>query len=177
MNLIKVRNGKQIMNSSLYGQVSDLIRIENALDSEDNQKTQSELIELIQTKVDSVVYFAQSQEDLLEAFDKRIKELQEAKKIVSSRNERFEKYIISCLDLLQTQSLKGTLSTISLRKPSQIVEIYDEGLLSPELFRTKSIIEVDKETIKEKIKNGQEIQGAKLIEGKRTVSFKIGVKK
>lgn len=52
---------------------------------------------------------------------------------------------------------------ISYRRSTQ-VEVTDIGLLDADYLRTKTTVEPDKVAIKEALKNGEEVEGAKLVE-------------
>lgn len=173
---MSVENEKR--NQSLYQFTSELKTIEELLEREDSDalfERQNELANLITEKTDSIVYFNQSQEDYLELIDKRLKELQELKKKIIARQERFESYVLGCLDMLGVEKIKGKLASITIRKPRQVVEVYDESLLPPDFFRTKMIVEVDKIKLKEALENNEEIQGAKMSLGKKSISMKLGL--
>lgn len=164
-------------SSSLYKLTSELKTIETILEETDNGELferQNDLIELIQEKADSIVYYSQSQDDFIDAIDKRLKEIQELKKSVLKRQERFEQYVISCLDTLGVEKVTGNLATISIRKPRQSVEVFDENLLPGEFLRVKTVIEPDKIALKKALEEGQEIQGAKFKLGERSINFKLG---
>lgn len=151
--------------------VSELKQIEDILDDE-NEARKAELAELIVQKTDAIVYFNKSQDDLKGIIKARIKELQDFKKIVDNRESRFDRYIIECLKTLGIKKLSGQLNMITLRDPVQKVIIYDESVIDPRFIRIKK--EVDLQAIKEAIKNGEEVDGAKLEYGEHSVLFKVG---
>jgi len=167
----------QLEKKSLYGLTSELKLIEQMLEeSEDSGlfERQNELAMLIQEKADSIVYYSQSQDDFIDAVDKRLKEIQELKKSVLKRQERFEQYVIGCLDTLGVEKVTCNLATISIRKPRQSVEVFDENLLPGEFLRVKTVVEPDKIALKKALEEGQEIQGAKFKLGERSINFKLG---
>jgi hypothetical protein len=162
---------------SLYQLTSELKTIETILEETDSGELferQNDLINLIQEKADSVVYYSQSQDDFLDAIDKRLKEIQELKKSVLKRQERLEQYVLACLDTLGVEKVTGNLATIAIKKPRQSVEVFDENLLPVEFLRTKTIIEPDKIALKKVLDENQEIQGARLKLGERSINFKLG---
>lgn len=163
--------------NSLYALTSDLAQIEKILESEESSELfekQNELSTMIVEKVDSIVGYNQSQDDYLEAISNRIKELQELKKNVEKKQERFNKYVLTCMSQLNINSITGKISSIKIKEGSTSVEIYDESLLDAELFRAKTVIEPMKDEIKKLIKNGENVNGARLKKGDSKVVFKVG---
>jgi phage host-nuclease inhibitor protein Gam len=162
---------------SLYGLTSELRQLELILESECSEELATrneELIAIIQSKTDAVVYYKQQLDDYLDAVKKRESELKELRKITESQIEKYSKYVKVCMDQIGAKEIKGNLNSIKFRKGRESVEVYDEKILPPDFFRTKTIIEVDKEKIKKALDAGEMVDGAKIKQGEETVMFKVG---
>jgi hypothetical protein len=135
--------------------------------SEELEKT---LFEMIEKKTDAYIQFNQKLDDEMELAAKHIKRLQEFKKVRENAQERLKQYAIMCLERMGQQKISGDFGTISLRKPSQVLNILDEQKIPDEFASYVRI--VDKTKVKDAIKKGQEVEGASLSDGKKSVMFK-----
>jgi hypothetical protein len=167
---------------TLYGLTSDMQALENLLDQatatgeiegqeEAVGQLQNELTAMLQGKVDNVVYFNEYLEDTIEAASKRIKQLQDLKKTLENKQEGFQKYLLCCLDKLDTAEIRGDLKKIMVKKPTKKVEIEDENLLPVEFVKVTRTVAPMKTEIAKAIKAGQEVPGAKLIDGERSIKL------
>jgi hypothetical protein len=126
----------------------------------------------LKEKTDSVASYCRMLEhQIMAAKDEydRIKKILDQRK---NRLDKFKEYLVVCMDVLQESKLTGETSSIALRKPSKVVSIYDETLIPPQYLLEKKTVSVDKASIKEMLKNGHEIKGARLEDGKRSVNVK-----
>jgi hypothetical protein len=167
---------------SLYNISSQFLELEQKLIDQGGEVTEQdeiilkEINELLLNKVDSCVGFVQKQENFIDAIDSRINELQELKNKVKKGLEKFEDYAINCMEAMNKKELKGEFWKIVLPKRRESVEIFDIDQLPIDVIRVETIIKhsPDKKLIKEKIKAGEEVAGAKIVLGKQTISFKGG---
>lgn len=103
-------------------------------------------------------------------FDVLLKSMKDAKHDLESRirsTERIMDTIKSrCLDamrVLDTKSIKAADIAVSARRSEQ-VEVFDEALVCDEFWTEKVTRTVSKTAIKEAIKAGQEVQGARVVQ-------------
>lgn len=163
---------------TLYGSVAELKQIEELLEESESSELflrQEELTQLIINKTDSIVHYSKQQDDYLNLIEERIKELRALKTSVESSRMRFDNYVLSCLEMLGTNEIKGKLASLKVMKGRASVEVYDESLLAPELFRTKTIIEPDKIEIKKRLDANEDLQGARIKIGTNSIKYKIGL--
>jgi hypothetical protein len=167
-------------NMTLYDLSTELHQLENILEDAQGDvpeialEAQNRLLELIQSKTDACVGYAMSLEDYAGLIASKIKTMQTLLATVEKKQARYDDYVKSCLTLLGVKKISGKMNTISLRQPSKIVEIYDESLLPQEYFKRVESVTVSKQQIKDDLKAGKEIQGAKLSDGKESVNYKVG---
>jgi hypothetical protein len=105
----------------------------------------------------------------------KIEELEEIIKRINAKLDRFDSYVLDCVKRLPEQKIQGEFVSIKLRKPAQVVEIYDETQIDVEFIKLpepKPMIM--KAEIAKALKSGQEVAGARLIEGKQSVIYKVG---
>ena len=82
---------------------------------------------------------------------------------------------MDCLVRMGKDKIVGEMGQISTRKPAKVIHIEDENLI-PEDFASYTRV-IDRSKVKDALKNGEEISGASLIDGKKSIQFKMkGVK-
>lgn len=131
---------------------------------------QNELIE----KTDNCVSYLMSLEDFEEALSLRKKQIDAAIKTIENKREKFNEYILSCMEKLQTNVIQGKSSCIKTRKPVDVVEILNEDDIPLQYVKTKIVSDIDKKAISSDLKSGLEIPGAKLSKGKTGVKYEFG---
>lgn len=151
--------------------------IESSFEIENTDEVdQKELLDAIKNelkdKADSVAAYARKLKADIETAKS---EMDRIKQILDQRKrkaEKYNEYILMCMDIMQESSVEGETSKISVRKPSKVVTIVDEKKIPLKYLIEQTTVKVDKLKIKEMLKNGHEIEGAKLEDGKRSVTFK-----
>jgi hypothetical protein len=143
--------------------------------SEETELALTELTEMMVSKTDSIVGWVQSQNDLIGLARERIGELEEFIGKISKRLEKFDGYVDNCMGRMGTNKFEGTFSSVVKRKPSQVVEIFDESLIDVEFIKTpepKPVVQ--KLEIGKALKAGQEVPGARLVESKKiSIQYKV----
>lgn len=140
------------------------------------EKTDQELIQVVQellvSKIDSVASFRQSIDDQMDRIDSAIKQLKERKEFYEKKSERFDSYVLTCLNVSEKKSLNGDIYKISKRK-SQSVEIYDEDNIPLDFIKIpEAKPQIMKAEISKALKAGEIIEGARIVE-KETVQYKL----
>lgn len=140
------------------------------------EKTDQELIQVVQellvSKIDSVASFRQSIDDQMDRIDSAIKQLKERKEFYGKKSERFDSYVLACLNVSDKKSLNGDVYKISKRK-SQSVEIYDEDNIPLDFIKIpEAKPQIMKAEISKALKAGEIIEGARIVE-KETVQYKL----
>jgi len=165
---------------SLYNITEEMQRIdaEIALNNGEISDNQNDLLEALESqltlKTDNVVQWVNSVQDKIIACNAELERITKIKKDLSNGLEKFNSYIITCMDRMETVKLEGDLRTISLRKPSKKVEIFREDDIPIEYIntRTTTVTSIDKNVLKKKLKEGFNIPGARLIDGTRSLTIK-----
>lgn len=108
-------------------------------------------------------YVIKSFDDEIELYDKEIKRLTERKKQLKNMQDYMKKTITDAMIEFGIVEVKGNLLKMNFRT-SQSVDVYDIDLLDDKFKRIK--IEADKTAIKDAIKNGEIVEGARLTDNK-----------
>lgn len=153
-------------------QVMELLSYDGEITPEIESMLATLEIALIE-KTDSCVFVAQKLEDNIEVAKKRKKEIDDFIKRQEKAQERLESYIMGIMDKMGKDSIEGLLHKITARKPSKVVDVFDESIIPPEFKTVEVVAKIDKMGIKEKLKNNETVMGARLLDGKRSLQFKF----
>ena len=159
------------MATSLYEISANLRELfERSFESEDDQDFKAELEQELTGKTDSVAaYYRKMQADILNAENEK-KRINDILTVRKNKLTRYKEYIYNCLDLLQVNSIEGDNSKLSFRKGVAKLSILDEKKIPINFIKT--VNSIDKAMLKEALKNGEIIDGAKLIDGDKSLIIK-----
>ena len=124
----------------------------------------------LEAKALSVAQVVRYLDEDIDLFDKEITRLTAAKKHLENEQKRVKAYLQTACEKCGIESIKGVHAKISFIK-STSTDIYDESELPDEYFRTKTTVEPDKTKIKDAIKAGIDVPGARLVE-RRNIQIK-----
>jgi hypothetical protein len=163
MNLYDISHEFNAFEDLLFmdsGEVSDeLVELEEMVNA------------LLTTKADGMVSFIQKLEDECDLADAHLKRIQAYKKARTNAIERLKTYTKRCMEKIGTEKINGSMTSIVLPKAQKVVDITNENSVPPEF--TKVSVTLDKVMIKNALKEGLEVEGARLIDGARNVQFKM----
>ena len=166
------------MEKSLFKIASELIELDERMVESGGELTDDIECDLalvttaLVEKTDGVVEYAKYNDSAIKAVSDRIKELTEIKKKLEKKQERFNDYVLICMDKLNTEELNGDIHKIKIRKPVKVVNITNEDLIPIEYIKTETIIKIDKNKLKADLKKGESVHGAELTDGVRKAMFK-----
>lgn len=159
--------------ANLYELTTNLRDLQDLIESGECYDENGELNEIVadalsitqqelQAKAIDYGYLIKSLEDSEEIFDREIKRLQERKKQITKTKEKLKENLTNAMQEFSIIKIKGKTIDVSFRKSEQVA-IYDESILPDEYKRTKISVEPDKAKIKNDIKDGIIVDGAKII--------------
>ena len=163
------------MNNSLYDISNEMRDIYNLLESgegvdfetgEIKEEVQNALAltqQNLQAKAIDYGYIIKSLGDELELYTKEIKRLNERKKQIESLQEKLEENLTRAMQEFGIVEIKGKTIRLSFRK-SESVEIVNVDLIPDDFKIVKTLIEPDKKYIKQAIKDGVKVEGARIVE-------------
>jgi len=103
------------------------------------------------------------------AIDEEIKRLQARKKAIVNTQERMKEYLRYNMENTGINKIDHPLFNITLAKAPLSAEVFDEESLPDDYVTIKTEIKPDKRKILSSLKSGESIEGAKLVEGKRSL--------
>lgn len=117
-------------------------------------------------KSQNVAFVIRNMEALATAVKAEASAMADRAKRIEKRADAIRAYLHSCMNLAGVQKIEHPQFTISIRKNPESVQIFEEGLLPPDYLREiPARYEPDKTLIKQAIKDGHDVPGAKLTRG------------
>jgi hypothetical protein len=143
--------------------------------SEDTESQLAKVSEALIQKADQCISWRDKMLMYREHALLKASEIEHIAKKISDKIEKFDEYVLSCVKRLPSQKIEGEFVSIKLRKPAQVVEIYDETQIDVEFIKIPEPKPMIMKTeIAKALKAGLEVSGARLIEGKQSVIYKVG---
>ena len=162
------------MNLSLYELANEFSQLENMV-YEDAPDLEAYLNELLVKKTDGYCQFVEKLEGEILLASERIKKLQDFKRSRENAIERLKDYAYQAMKHMGKDKITGDMGSISIRKPSEKLLITDENKIPKEFVSYTRVI--DNAGLKKAIQCGDEIEGARVVEGNRSITIKLkGVK-
>lgn len=124
------------------------------------------------SKAVNVGLFIKSVEQMSEACKNEQARLKDRQLSFDKKAEQMKAYLLE--NLLATGETKITdpLLTISTRKPAKACRIDDENKVPDSYVKTNTVISIDKRKLIIDLKNGEEIEGVSLVDGKQSITIK-----
>lgn len=162
---------------SLYNIKCDFIELfekaENEeLTQEEIEKQGNDLALALQNKSVSVIGYIRNTELMSDAIKTEIERLTAMKKAIDNKTDKFKEYVKVIMQELGLEKISTELGTLVVAKNPASVEINDETLIADEYKKEKVTVTIDKTAIKNAIKAGKDVQGARLIEDKTSLRIK-----
>lgn len=106
------------------------------------------------------------------ALDNEIKRLQARKKTITNNQDRLKEYLRYNMELSGITKINSPLFSITLGKPTQQAEVVDVDFLPDDYVNAEVKIKPDLKAILKDLKEGKDIPGAILSEGKSRLLIK-----
>lgn len=113
-----------------------------------------------ENKCINVVRVLKDMEAEQEAVEKEYKRLYARKKSIDNQMQRLKDYLLTNMEMCEIRKISCPQFSISIRKNPDSVEIYNENEISKLYHRIK--VDYDNSKIKEDLKNGIAVPGARL---------------
>ena len=161
MNIYEIGQELQTLNELYFEAIDEETgEIKNADILEEFEK---ELQIQLATKGAGIIRAYRNTEALINGTKTEIERLTKAKKVLENRNKQFKDWVLRNMEIMGVKKIETELGTMSIRKGSGAIEIYDEKLLDEKFFVENIEKKVSKVLITEAINKGKEVQGAKLV--------------
>ena len=159
--------------TKLYDIAKDYIGLlESDLPEEELKDCLESIGDAIEEKASNIVAVVETLESDTKAIDEQIKRLQTRKNAIVANNERLREYLRYNMEATGINKIKHPLFSITLGKPTVTADIFDADILPDDYVTVKTDISPDKRKILADLKNGVDIPGATLSEGKSRLLIK-----
>lgn len=149
---------------SLYQIKNGFMELNNADDisDEDKAKINEQLSIALKNKSSDIIWYHFENKDLIEQVDSEIKRLQEFKKFLVNRDERYNNYVMQNMKQLGIEKIETKGGSVQVAKSPLSVEITDENKIPTDFLKIEMVQKVDKNKIKEEFKKtGEVLDGVK----------------
>lgn len=164
-------------NLSLYNIKNSFITLfekaeQGELTKEEIEEQGKDLAISLKNKSTSIIGYVRNLDLTSEAIKNEIDRLTTMKKAIDNKSAKFKEYVKQNMEELELQKIDTELGTLSIAKNPASVEIYDESMIADEYKKEKVTVTIDKTAIKNAIKEGKEVEGARLVEDKTSLRIK-----
>ncbi|QDM97725.1 siphovirus Gp157 family protein [Escherichia coli] len=122
-------------------------------------------------KIEQLLSVIKNESGYAERLKEEAKSLNERATVIQIRLTALWR-IASSLEMVGKKKIRAGIHQVTIRKPSEIVEIIDSSALPPEYVEFETTIKADKLAIKHQLKAGINIPGAQLKVGKPSLLIK-----
>ncbi|MED1953955.1 siphovirus Gp157 family protein [Brevibacillus centrosporus] len=150
----------------LTGSYLNLLQLtqDGEIDEQAIADTLASLEDAIDQKAEGIAKVMRSNSALIDALKAEEKRLAERRKALENRNESLKQYLASSLEAIGVDKVKTATHTIGFRNNPPAVSVLDEAAVPLQYFITTQSL--DKKSILEQLKNGEEIPGVTLTVGR-----------
>jgi len=135
-----------------------------------------ETIDLIEddfnSKAVNLVKYTNSIDSDIKAVDEEIKRLQERKKVLSNKRDGFRDYLRINMEKSGINKIESPIFNVTLGKAADVVVIDEQDNLPDDFVECSMTIKPNKKAIKEALKDGEDVPGARLESGKSRLIIK-----
>jgi hypothetical protein len=146
--------------------------VETLMDAQADPQTIADTIEAesypLEIKAQNTAYAIKTLDANADAIEAAAKEMLDRAKALRNRAKHVKDYLLRCMDIAGANKIECPHFALTIKANPVAVEIFDEKQVPFDYMREiPARLEVDKTLIKQAIKDGFEVPGAKLTTGKR----------
>lgn len=126
----------------------------------------------LKDKIEQLLAICKNETGYAERLKEEAKSLNERAAATLNRVERIQEYISLALSTAGLKKIRAGIHQVTIRSPSESVEIVDSNALPAKFVEYETTIKPDKLAIKHELKAGHQIPGAQLKIGKPSLLIK-----
>jgi len=123
-------------------------------------------------KAEKMLFLVTNMQSDADQIENEIKRLTDKKRTITNSQNHLKEYLRSNMEATGIDKIECPLFRITLKKALKVVVIDDQDDLDDEFIKVDTKITADKTAIKNAIKEGREVLGAHLEDGKRSLLIK-----
>jgi Siphovirus Gp157 len=143
--------------------LNDLYDYETGVVNETTLAKLNELTDSMETKAINITMLFKELEASAEAIEKERQAMQKREKALKNQIQSLKDYLRSNMERCEIKKIECPQFVIGLQKNPVKLEIFDENLIPPEY--EVMTLSIDEAKIREELKNGVVIPGARLVQG------------
>ena len=166
-------------NLSLYqisGRFYELmarVAADETLTEEEANEQHNELALMLQRKTPGVIGYYRQMEVTVDAVDAEIKRLSAMKSKLEKAKENYKQYVKDCMDMMGISEISTNLGMLKIAKNPMSVEVLNADEVPEEFKKTTVTVAVDKNAIKQHIKDvGEIIPGIEIINNRTRLDIR-----
>lgn len=117
----------------------------------------------IEQKVINAAAVIKNIDHYIEGLKKAEDAIKARRKTAEKKMDRIKEYILDNMQIADIRKINSPEMDVMIKNNPPKVEVFCESIMPKEYYRIKTIEEIDKAKLKEDLKNGVEVQGAKLV--------------
>ena len=145
-------------------------------EGEINEATENQLAVIqdhLVTKAGSIINCIDRMESEIDLAKKRINDLKEYISKRENALERMKTYTIQCMENLNLKKIEGDFYSLSIRKPSKVLNIVDSSNVPAHMIEIKQEFVIKKNELKKYILDGHTVNGCYIDDGKKSLQIRI----
>ena len=123
-------------------------------------------------KANNILAFTNGLDSDVKSIDEEIKRLQARKTTIKNRSDSFKEYLRMNMEKTGISKISHPLFTVTLGRPTKTATVTDESLLPDDYVSVSVVSKPDKRKILADLKEGVDIPGAEISEGKSRLLIK-----
>lgn len=123
-------------------------------------------------KIEQLLAICKNETGYAERLREEAKSLCERAAIIQNKVDNIQAYIASAMEVAGKKKIRAGIHQVTIRAPSESVEITDFSAIPPEYVEYETVIKADKLAIKHQLKAGNSIPGAQIKIGKPSLLIK-----
>lgn len=143
----------------------NLLEVAEELDEETFQNTLEAIEDAIEDKVENTAFLIRNLEADIKTLKDEEKRLKGRRQALENKVARMKDYLFEQLEKAGIDRVKRPLITVSVQNNPPSVKVIDEKLI-PSSFMIPQPPKLDKKGILEKLKNGENVPGVELAQGR-----------
>lgn len=123
----------------------------------------------LQTKAQNTVFVLRNLESTAEAIKQAEAEMAQRRRAIEARADRLKTYVLECMQVAGVEKIECPHFRISIKNNPGSVDVFEPGLIPSEFMKNPEPPPPtpDKTAIKNAIKNGAEVPGARVVTTQR----------
>lgn len=123
-------------------------------------------------KLEQLIAVMKNNDGLAEMLKVEAKNLTDRAKKLSNKNDSIKQYIISSMNTMEKSKFNAGIHSLTVRKASKVLKVDNIDSLPPQFVEYETTAKALTSELKNRLKAGEKIEGARLEDGKQGLTIK-----